>query len=357
MIRAYNILTTAGRDSSPDITVTGNPVKHESDAFDHATNDAAMNERFQNPFRRPWMVNNGAASEIDYQHNKSKGLRLRVILASGIAGGIDAVITYPTDYVKTQLQLDGQKGAAKQYSGVVDCITKTVRWYGLSGLYRGIKIVLYGAIPKSVVILTSFDCFKSLLADDRGHLTPGYRFLSGLAAGVFEAFIIVTPLENIKVKFINDHRLVQPRYRSFLHGIKLIVKEYGILGLYKGVSATIVKHRQQSIHQTGKEWYKGDVSSANVPSSVVGLIGAFAGAASVLANTPADVVKTRMQGLDSHKYKNTADCVVKMFKEGGIATFYKGTLPRLVKVCMDVSITFVIYDAVLDVFGFVWPEE
>nr|CAD7420151.1 unnamed protein product [Timema poppensis] len=322
-----------------------------------------MNERFQNPFRRPWMVNNGAASEIDYQHNRSKGgLRLRVILASGIAGGIDAVITYPTDYVKTQLQLDGQKGAAKQYSGVVDCITKTVRWYGLSGLYRGIKIVLYGAIPKSVVILTSFDCFKSLLADDRGHLTPGYRFLSGLAAGVFEAFIIVTPLENIKVKFINDHRLVQPRYRSFLHGIKLIVKEYGILGLYKGVSATIVKQgSSQSIRffimETGKEWYKGDASSANVPSSVVGLIGAFAGAASVLANTPADVVKTRMQGLDSHKYKNTADCVVKMFKEGGIATFYKGTLPRLVKVCMDVSITFVIYDAVLDVFGFVWPEE
>jgi len=38
--------------------------------------------------------------------------------------------------------------------------------------------------------------------------------------------------------------------------------------------------------------------------------GGVAGAASVFANTPVDVIKTVMQGLDAHKYKGTLDCAV-----------------------------------------------
>jgi solute carrier family 25 (mitochondrial citrate transporter), member 1 len=42
--------------------------------------------------------------------------------------------------------------------------------------------------------------------------------------------------------------------------------------------------------------------------------GAVAGAASVVANTPVDVVKTVMQGLDAQKYKGTWDCTVQIVK-------------------------------------------
>lgn len=57
------------------------------------------------PFiQRPWMVNNGAASAGG---GGSKGLK--GIVAGGITGGIEICITFPTEYVKTQLQLD-EKG-------------------------------------------------------------------------------------------------------------------------------------------------------------------------------------------------------------------------------------------------------
>lgn len=57
-----------------------------------------------NPFvRRPWMANNSAASPS----GGSKGLK--GIIAGGITGGIEICITFPTEYVKTQLQLD-EKG-------------------------------------------------------------------------------------------------------------------------------------------------------------------------------------------------------------------------------------------------------
>ena len=38
------------------------------------------------------------------------------------------------------------------------------------------------------------------------------------------------------------------------------------------------------------------------------LSGAFAGFCSTMANNPVDVVKTKMQGLESHKYNGFGDC-------------------------------------------------
>lgn len=49
------------------------------------------------------MANNGAAAAPA----QNKGLK--GIIAGGITGGIEICITYPTEFVKTQLQLD-EKG-------------------------------------------------------------------------------------------------------------------------------------------------------------------------------------------------------------------------------------------------------
>lgn len=62
-----------------------------------------------------------------------------------------------------------------------------------------------------------------------GTLSPGGRLLCGLGAGVSEAALAVTPMETIKVKFINDQRSANPRFKGFFHGVGLIVKEQGVL--------------------------------------------------------------------------------------------------------------------------------
>ena len=35
--------------------------------------------------------------------------------------------------------------------------------------------------------------------------------------------------------------------------------------------------------------------------------------------------------------------------------FYKGTVPRLSRVCLDVAITFMIYESFMDLFNKLWP--
>ncbi|XP_011498220.1 PREDICTED: putative tricarboxylate transport protein, mitochondrial [Ceratosolen solmsi marchali] len=303
---------------------------------------------------RPWMREKGLAS------GTASNVGLKGIVAGGITGGIEICITYPTEYVKTQLQLDGKSGASKQYKGIFDCVKKTVNNHGFSGLYRGLSVLIYGSIPKSAVRFGSFESVKKQLADADGKLNAQTRLLSGLSAGVCEAIFAVTPMETIKVKFINDQRSSNPKFRGFFHGVSHIVKENGLRGIYQGLTPTIIKQGSNQairffVMESLKEWYKGGDNNKHVPKLVVGAFGAVAGAASVYGNTPIDVIKTRMQGLEAAKYKSSWDCAVQVWKNEGPTAFYKGTIPRLSRVCLDVGITFMIYDSFMEFFNKVWP--
>lgn len=96
----------------------------------------------------------------------------------------------------------------------------------------------------------------------------------------------------------------------------------GFKGVYQGLSATIMKQGSNQairfyVMETCKDWYRKGDPNAPVPKPLVGAFGAVAGAASVFGNTPLDVVKTRMQGLEASKYKNTVDCALKIWKHEG----------------------------------------
>lgn len=318
-----------------------------------ASADGSTLRAFINPYpRRPWMQEVGAAAPA----SQTKGLK--GIIAGGITGGIEICITYPTEYVKTQLQLD-EKGANKKYSGIMDCAKKTVESRGFFGLYRGLSVLLYGSIPKSAVRFGAFETFKQKLVDERGQLSTVGKLSAGLGAGVCEAIFAVTPMETVKVKFINDQRSANPKFKGFFHGVSQIVKAEGMSGVYKGLTATILKQGSNQairfyVMESLKDVYKGDDPDKHVPKLMVGAFGAVAGAASVFGNTPLDVVKTRMQGLEAARYKNTLDCAVKIWKNEGPAAFYKGTIPRLSRVCLDVAITFMIYDSFMDLFNKFW---
>lgn len=99
--------------------------------------------------------------------------------------------------------------------------------HGFFGLYRGLSVLIYGSIPKSAVRFGSFETVKKQLVDKDGKLNVQNRLLAGLCAGVSEAIFAVTPMETVKVKFINDQRSGNPRFRGFVHGVGIIVKEHG----------------------------------------------------------------------------------------------------------------------------------
>ncbi|XP_056137842.1 tricarboxylate transport protein B, mitochondrial [Lampris incognitus] len=285
----------------------------------------------------------------------------KAILAGGIAGGIEICITFPTEYVKTQLQLD-EKANPPKYRGIGDCVKQTVQSHGIRGLYRGLSSLVYGSIPKSAVRFGVFELLSNSVRDETGRLDSTKGLLCGLGAGVMEAIVVVCPMETIKVKFIHDQTSANPKYRGFFHGVREIVRTQGLRGTYQGLTATVLKQGSNQairfyVMTSLRNWYKGDNPDKAINPLVTGLFGAVAGAASVFGNTPLDVIKTRMQGLEAHKYKGTVDCAVKILKHEGLSAFYKGTVPRLGRVCLDVAIVFIIYEEVVKILNAVWKTD
>ena len=168
--------------------------------------------------------------------------------------------------------------------------------------------------------------------------------------------LAVTPAETVKVKFIADRRREKPVYRNLVHGLRTIITTEGIKGTYQGLAATMMKQGSNEairffVMESCKNWYRQGDASRPVPKMAVGIFGAFAGACSVLGNTPLDVVKTRMQGLEASKYKNTWDCAEKIMMKEGPTAFYKGTMSRMSQVMLNVATSFVIYDSVMEILN------
>jgi solute carrier family 25 (mitochondrial citrate transporter), member 1 len=97
-------------------------------------------------------------------------------ITGALSGVIEMSINFPTDYVKTQLQLD-EKSAQRRfvdglslgilygqvcflwsfrYNGVVDVVRQTVRTHGIRGLYRGLNVAIWNPKVQAEVSRISF---------------------------------------------------------------------------------------------------------------------------------------------------------------------------------------------------------
>lgn len=264
-----------------------------------------------------------------------------------ITGFIEAVICYPTEYIKTQLQL--QSKSNPQFNGILDCGKNTVKANGFMGLYRGAAPLIVGSSFKQAARWTGYTAAADQLKDAQGDLTIPKRMLAGLCGGIAEATLAVTPMETIKTRVTDDMRRGTGNYTGSFDACTKILKSEGPAGLYRGVMPTIAKQGTNQMVRFPVQFYLlkmlvGDDKEKQKNPIFNGIAGAGAGAVSVLCTMPQDTVKTRMQGEEAKKlYKGTLDCAMQIMKHDGPGFFFAGTWPRMIRVSLDVGITFCVF--------------
>ncbi|KAI8384885.1 mitochondrial carrier domain-containing protein [Radiomyces spectabilis] len=277
---------------------------------------------------------------------------------AGTAGGaVEGAVTYPTEYVKTRLQLQAggklQPGEVR-FKGPVDCFVQIVKTKGIGHIYTGVGALVIGNAAKAGVRFLTYDQIAGLLKDKDGKLTGVRSLLAGLGAGMTEAALVVTPSETIKTKLIHDKNLANPRFNGLLHGTMTILKEEGISGVYRGLGPVMAKQGANSAvrfscystFKTQMQKWRGK-GNEPLPAAHTFVVGGMAGIVTVYATMPFDVIKTRMQGLDARTlYKNSFDCVMQVVKKNGVFSLWKGTTPRLVRLVLAGGITFTVYEKV-----------
>ncbi|KAM3581311.1 hypothetical protein VKS41_006136 [Umbelopsis sp. WA50703] len=279
------------------------------------------------------------------------------LISGTIAGAIEGAATYPTEYVKTRLQLQaGGKLAPGElrFNGPIDCLVKTIRNHGVLAIYTGMSALVIGNAAKAGVRFLAYDKIADALRDKDGKLTGGRNLLAGLCAGMTEAVLVVTPSETIKTKLIHDRNSQHPQYRGLIHGTTTIIKNEGIGGVYRGLFPVMMRQGANSaVRFTSYSTLKAQAQKwrgqgeAPLPSTYTFAIGAMAGIITVYSTMPLDVVKTRMQGLDARNlYKNSLDCLMKVVKQDGIFSLWKGTTPRLARLIFSGGIVFTVYEKI-----------
>lgn len=262
-------------------------------------------------------------------------------IASGTIGGIAQVVAgHPLDTVKVRLQNQVEvPGQAKQFNGMLDTFRKTVQIEGFRGLYKGATSPLAGAMAHNAGVFFSYGQAKKWLAS-RSHSTEDKLsltnyFFAGAMTGAFVSHI-EGPIDLLKVKL--QAQVGAGQYKGVWDCVTQLMKQRGPQSLYQGY--TSVQLRNIPAFATYFEFFeqaKGWVTPAGQQPTLFGtfLAGGWAGFGFWGIFYPFDVVKTRMQTDATfpadRRYKNTLDCVVKIYTTEGPQTFFKGYFPAVLR--------------------------
>lgn len=156
------------------------------------------------------------------------------LVAAVAAGGTSNFVMSPLWVIRTRMQLGGNL-----YKGYFDAFGKIVNTEGVPGLYRGFSASLWGTSEAAI----HFVLYERLKKMQRryGEMTPlQYTLTAGVSKLV--ASVATYPHERVRVLMREVPKLgAQPKYRAMVQSLRLIAKEEGWKGLYRGMGVHLAR--------------------------------------------------------------------------------------------------------------------
>ncbi|KAG0077802.1 hypothetical protein BGZ93_003589, partial [Podila epicladia] len=172
----------------------------------------------------------------------------RRLTAGALAGLTSVAFTYPLDIVRTRLSIQSAQVAnTKEAQAALPGIWKTmVLIYtnegGIIGLYRGLGPTLTGVAPYVALNFQAYEVLRARLTPP-GETSPtvGMKLICGALAGSF-AQTVTYPLDVLRRRMqVTGMDAVSYKYSSTWDGVKKIIKQEGVRGLYKGMVPNYLK--------------------------------------------------------------------------------------------------------------------
>eukprot|EP00758_Cryptobia_borreli_P001237 Tbor_TRINITY_DN2060_c0_g1::TRINITY_DN2060_c0_g1_i1::g.12067::m.12067 len=162
---------------------------------------------------------------------------------------VSCAIWVPVDVVKERLQSQGPNIQGR-YTSSLDGFLTCLRAESIRGLYKGYFSTLASFGPFSAIYFASYEVFDSIL-----HPFVDEPFMRGMIAALcgnsFSA-AVTNPLELIKTRLqiqtpmLRDNNKIAVsravhgyKYHSIRDGLRQIVKDKGVLGLWRGTLARV----------------------------------------------------------------------------------------------------------------------
>ena len=237
-------------------------------------------------------------------------------------------------------------------------------YQGWTALWGGLSPTLVLALPTTVLYFVAYEQLRVHLKDldikhrnirdlDRYRLPMWIPLVAGCTARCF-AVTVVNPLELIRTKMQSE----KMSYSDVGKAFKLMINQYGIRGLFKGLFPTIMRDAPfSSIYWTSYESYKRflGITQPGLVEAFIG--GGLSGCVAAAVTTPFDVIKTHQQiefgekflyskngGEKKKKMNSTLQTMRNIMRSNGVAGFYAGLVPRLFKVVIACAMMITSYE-------------
>lgn len=210
------------------------------------------------------------------------------------------VVVQPLDLIKTRLQISGQGGAAKEYSGALDAIAKIVKREGFTSLYKGLTAGLLRQATYTTTRLGTYTFLNEKYKKETGKTANLFVSMGlGVCAGITGSFV-GNPAEISLIRMTADGRLPldqRRNYTSVVNALVRIVREEGMLTLWRGCiptmgRAAVVNAAQLSSYSQAKQllvssgYFKEGIFMHFTASMISGFV-------TTVASMPVDIAKTR----------------------------------------------------------------
>lgn len=273
-------------------------------------------------------------------------------LFGGLAGMGATVFVQPLDLVKNRMQLSGQGSKAKEYKTSFHALTSILKNEGLGGIYTGLSA---GLLRQATYTTTRLGIYTILFEKMTGADGTPPNFLTkaliGMTAGAVGAFV-GTPAEVALIRMTADGRLPADQKRGYtnvFNALVRITREEGVTTLWRGciptmARAVVVNAAQLASYSQAKQglldtgYFKEDILLHFTASMFSGLV-------TTAASMPVDIVKTRIQSMryidGKPEYKNGLEVLVKVIRNEGFFSLWKGFTPYYARLGPHTVLTFI----------------
>ena len=278
---------------------------------------------------------------------------LKNFIIGGSSGMFATSIIQPIDFVKVQIQIQGEGHKGPRPSPLA-IARETISKYGVSRLYTGLSSAL---LRQATYSTSRLGIYKTMM--DWGNIeykgaTPVWlKGLFSITAGGLGA-IVGNPADLALIRMQSDHTLPVEKRRNYtgvFNALSRIVTEEGFFSLWRGCGPTVARAMALNFGMLGPYDQAKEVLQKNFGNfyglgPVSSCIAAFF---ACLFSLPFDNVKTKFQkmtkGADGeYPYKNFADCFKKSLAKEGALGLYVGFFTYVIRIAPHVVITLLSID-------------
>ncbi|KAK9825673.1 hypothetical protein WJX81_001170 [Elliptochloris bilobata] len=162
------------------------------------------------------------------------------LASGGLAGAGSLLIVYPLDFARTRLAADVGRSYDREFTGIIDCLTKVAKRGGPIALYQGFGVSVQGIIVYRGVYFGLYDTAKGVLFDDKRHAS----FLAKWAVAqtvTAVAGLASYPFDTVRRRLMMQAGSPVKLYDGTLDAWRTIYREEGIPGFFRGAWSNVLR--------------------------------------------------------------------------------------------------------------------